>query len=235
MSHLTLETLARLIDEAPDPTEAGHLDICSECRDELEAMRADVAALHALPDPEPAAAQWLRLEQRLEHEGLVRSNRRGQPALLRMAAAIVIFIMGGASAALVLRAPNTEYLTANQPPAAVVSDPPVMLTLPVETAADNPVAQAAKQVATVPTPPRSAPRPARTAQEAATVLRSAESDYLAALTRFTELSGRVEEGDRSIAKGGAIIIERAGRRARLRECLFVNFAFAFGAGGGARQ
>jgi hypothetical protein len=37
--------------------------------------------------------------------------------------------------------------------------------------------------------------PARTAEEAASRLRTAESGYLAALERYAELSGRIEEGD----------------------------------------
>src|SRR5687767_6529287 len=112
MSHLTLETLARLIDDAPDPTETGHLDICPQCREELEAMRADVAVLHRLPDAEPSPAQWIRLEQRLQREGLMRQQRwQWQPAALRMAAAIVIFILGGISAALVMRPRDRQEIT----------------------------------------------------------------------------------------------------------------------------
>jgi hypothetical protein len=40
-----------------------------------------------------------------------------------------------------------------------------------------------------------ATQPARTPDEAAARLRTAESDYLAALARFAELSGRVDAGD----------------------------------------
>jgi hypothetical protein len=192
MSHLTLETLARLIDDAPDPTETGHLDICPQCRDELEALRADSAALHMLPDPEPSIAQWVRLESRLEREGLIRRNARWQPAALRMAAAIVIFVLGGVAATLVTR-PRVEYLTADPTPTSMVAQqPPLIMQEPAPTLTDNTVA--------APAPVRSVPvavavSPPRTPEEAATRLRTAENDYVAALARFAELSGRSEEGD----------------------------------------
>ncbi|HEY0303748.1 MAG TPA: hypothetical protein VGC44_02190 [Longimicrobiales bacterium] len=192
MSHLTLETLARLIDDAPDPTEAGHLDICQQCRDELEALRADAAALHSLPDPDPSIAQWIRLEQRLEREGLMRRTWRWQPAALRMAAAVVIFVLGGVSAALVMRPNDTQYLTQNETPARQVVERPTMVPNPSATLTTGP--------SVTPAPVEQAPalaalQPARTSEEAAARLRTAESDYLAALTRYTELSSRIDEGD----------------------------------------
>jgi hypothetical protein len=191
MSHLTLETLARLIDEAPDPTETGHLDICPQCRAELEALRADAAALHALPDAEPSIAQWVRLEQRLEREGLMRRNWRWQPIALRAAAAIVIFVLGGVAAALVMRPTDTQYLTATDTPARPVVEQPVTMPAPEVTLAGSELAPAPVTAA----PAVVAVQPARTPDEAAARLRTAESDYLAALARFAELSGRVDEGD----------------------------------------
>ena len=192
MSHLTLETLARLIDESPDPTEAGHLDICQHCRDELESLRADASALHALPDPDPSIAQWVRLEDRLEREGLMRRSWRWQPVALRMAAAIVIFVLGGVAAALVMRPSDTQYLTATEAPARQVVQQPVSMPAPEVTLAENAVAA---PVPVVSSPALAVQRPARTADEAAARLRTAESDYLAALARFAELSGRIDEGD----------------------------------------
>lgn len=192
MSHLTLETLARLIDDAPDPTETGHLDICQQCRDELEALRADAAALHTLPDPDPSIAQWIRLEQRLEREGLMRRTWRWQPAALRMAAAVVIFVLGGVSAALVMRPNDTQYLTQNDTPAQQVVERPALVPNPSATLTTGPSITPApvEQV-----PVTAALQPARTSEEAAARLRTAESDYLAALTRYTELSSRIDEGD----------------------------------------
>jgi hypothetical protein len=177
MSHLNLETLARLIDDTPDPTEAGHLDNCRRCRDELESMRADVAALNALPDVEPPIVQWVRLEQRLEHEGLMRRNWRWQPTVLRTAAAVVIFVLGGISAALLMRSEPRQYLTQADQPATGLVQQNASAVNPSATLAANPIISA------------------RTPEEAAARLRAAENDYLAALTRYTELAGRAGEGD----------------------------------------
>ena len=193
MSHLTLETLARLVDEAPDPTEAGHLDLCAHCRAELEALRADSAALSSLADPEPSLAQWLRLEDRLQREGLMRRGSRWQRPVLRMAAAIVIFLLGGIAATLVMRQQPARYLTKVDRPATSPLQSPALEANPTATLAAEPVAapqpapQAAQLAAVLPPP--------RTAEEAAERLRTAETNYLDALTRYTELSGRVEAGD----------------------------------------
>lgn len=189
MSHLTLETLARLVDDAPDPTEAGHLDICPPCREELEALRADAAALHALPDPDPSIAQWIRLEQRLEREGLMRRSWRWQPALLRLAAALVIFVLGAVSATLALRPRERPLMTANDAPLRTVTAQPETIYVPAATLAEN----------ALPAPERAAASmgavAARTPEEAMTRLRSVESDYMAALLRYSELSGRLDDGD----------------------------------------
>ncbi|MGQ0813845.1 MAG: hypothetical protein ACT4O1_05210 [Gemmatimonadota bacterium] len=114
MSHLTLETLARLVDESPDPTEAGHLDICETCRTELEGLRADAAALRMLPDPEPPIAAWITLEQRLGREGLMR-KRSWRAEILRIAAVFVIFVLGSIVGALVMRRQHVVVATAPAP------------------------------------------------------------------------------------------------------------------------
>ncbi|HEX6062674.1 MAG TPA: hypothetical protein VFZ04_00570 [Longimicrobiales bacterium] len=191
MSHLTLETLARLVDDAPDPTEAGHLDICPQCREELEALRADAAVLHALPDPDPSIAQWIRLEQRLEREGLMRRNWRWQPALLRLAAALVIFVLGAVAATLALRPRERQLMTANDAPLRTVTAQPETVYVPAATLAEN--ALPAMERAPAPTPVGAVA--ARTPEEAMARLRSVESDYMAALTRYSELSGRLDDGD----------------------------------------
>lgn len=95
MSHLNAETLARLVDEAPAALEAAHLAECEACSAELDAMRADVHALGSLGDIEPPAHAWDELHTRLATEGLLRSGqRRGMPALLRLAAALALFLTG---------------------------------------------------------------------------------------------------------------------------------------------
>src|SRR5690606_31389971 len=99
MSHLSRETLARLVDEPPTAAEAEHLESCAECRQELDEMIALTAALGDLPDllPPPADA-WPALAERLRREGLVRpvpKVRRLSFPILRAAAAVLIFIAGG--------------------------------------------------------------------------------------------------------------------------------------------
>lgn len=100
MSHLSLETLARLVDEAPDTGEKSHLDACAACREDLAALRADLAALQALPAIEPPRTQWETVELRLAAEGLLRRPRSRpslQSTLLRVAAAVAVFALGGAA------------------------------------------------------------------------------------------------------------------------------------------
>lgn len=78
MQHLTLEALARLVDEAPDAANAAHLAACGACRLELEALKDQSRALGALPDIEPAADTWPGLQARLRAEGLLQDD--GRPA-----------------------------------------------------------------------------------------------------------------------------------------------------------
>ena len=100
MSHLDLETLARLIDEPATAAEAAHLEACAECRSELDALRDDIAALKELPDllPPPPRA-WPALEARLRNEGLIREPARVHAggARFRLAASVALLILGGIS------------------------------------------------------------------------------------------------------------------------------------------
>ena len=188
MSHLTLETLARLVDEAPDPTENGHLDICEECRTELEALRADAAALRGLPDPHPPIAAWVALEQRLDREGLLRKTRWQQHAM-RIAAVLVVFVLGSVVGGMFMRPEVGPVATTQQQqltmPAAAVSQP-VSNDTP-----RSPAVMAAAPLAG----PRVAVRPAATAEEALARLRDAESAYLSALNRVSDFNGRADTTD----------------------------------------
>ena len=196
MSHLTLETLARLIDDAPDPTETGHLDICEQCRTELEALRADAAALRALPDPEPPIAAWLALDQRLKREGLVRP-RTWPTSLLRMAAVLAVFLVGSVVGAWLMTRQNVRYAATTAPGA---------VALPSQRVADNPAAFDTESVTVAPLPSavmttapavaaRTNVRPAVTPEEAVARLRDAERAYLAALGRYADMSGRSAASD----------------------------------------
>jgi hypothetical protein len=97
MSHMTLEALARLVDEAPDDAERAHLETCAGCRAELRELLEQREALAALPDLAPGPDQWPALRAQLKREGLIR--RRGLPmeAAGRTAAAILLFLAGGAA------------------------------------------------------------------------------------------------------------------------------------------
>ena len=190
MSHLTIETLARLVDEAPDPTENRHLDICEQCRSELEYLRADAAALKSLPDPEPPIAAWLALEQQLGREGLMRRTSWTTHAM-RLAAVLVIFVLGGVMGAMFMgqQAVAPVAVTQQAPeltmPAAAVSQPITN---------DTPRSPAVMTAAPV-AGPRIETRPAATAEEALVRLREAESAYLSALGRMSDFGGRAETTD----------------------------------------
>lgn len=101
MQHLTLETLARLVDEAPTPAERAHLESCAACRAELEALRTQTAALADLAPLAAPARAWPLLQARLQLEGLLRAAapaaRPGgrRAPLLRAAAYAGLFLAGG--------------------------------------------------------------------------------------------------------------------------------------------
>jgi hypothetical protein len=188
MSHLNLETLARLLDDAPDPTEAGHLDICEQCRTELEALRADAAALRQLPDPQPPIAAWVALEQRLEREGLLQRAAWWSHPAIRAAAVFVVFVLGSVVGGLVMRRQTVQVATS-----------PGIVTSPLQRVVQQPLlidsqpsGGAAVMVAT---PLMPTLRPAATPEEAATRLQEAERNYLSALTRYAEFNGRAESND----------------------------------------
>ena len=77
MGHLTLEALARLVSEAPTPEEERHLEACSACQSELEALQVQTESIGSLPDLRPPAGDWEALEAKLGSEGLIRSSAFG--------------------------------------------------------------------------------------------------------------------------------------------------------------
>jgi hypothetical protein len=167
MPHLSIETLARLVEETADSHEADHIDNCADCRSELEGMKADAAALAALPPIEPPLTQWQAIEQRLVAEGLLRGaarhwNRQRWMPLLQLAAALAIFVLGHYTAPLLNGRTATELNPANSRGIARTSGQPVA-------AANN--------------------------EQAIAAVREAEQAYLSALTRYAELAGRTETTD----------------------------------------
>lgn len=209
MSHLNLETLARLVDESPDPTEAGHLDICEQCRTELESLRADATALRNLPDPEPTIAAWLALEQRLKREGLLRRNT-WLAATLRTAAVLFIFVLGSVVGGLLMRQQSPQVATLT----------PRTTTLPVRTVAQPATQDTEATLVAEPTLAASAvaPRPAATAEEASARLREAERAYLSALTRYSEFTtGSADNTTEPVARLAALESIVATTRAALSQ------------------
>ena len=101
MEHLTHDTLARLVDERPNPEEREHLEACSRCAEEFRALRLQSDALGGLAALRPPSGDWESLEARLASEGLIRTQetfRRfgfaAAPAWMQAAAAVVIFFGG---------------------------------------------------------------------------------------------------------------------------------------------
>lgn len=124
MQHLNIEDLARLVEEEPRDEEAAHLAECGACREELAALAEQTAALADLPDLMPPASLWPALEARLESEALVRAtvpSRRS--AAWKVAAALALFVAGGATGALA-RGGLPSPAAKEGAPAALVQAPP---------------------------------------------------------------------------------------------------------------
>lgn len=97
MPHLTLEALARLVDEAPEAHEEMHLAGCEECQAELRALRDQTEALATLPALMPPPDAWPLLRHRMRGQGMIHDARprwRGATAT-RIAAALALFVAGG--------------------------------------------------------------------------------------------------------------------------------------------
>jgi len=113
MEHLSSEYLARLVDEAPTSEEATHLAACEVCTAELEGLRDQTRSLGSLPEIMPPVGDWTVLEAQLRSEGLVRDpsvfQRLGlaqTPQWMKAAAAIMLFLSGTGTGALVAGNPS---------------------------------------------------------------------------------------------------------------------------------
>lgn len=158
MPHITLEALARLVDERPEADEARHLLGCAVCRTELEALRQQRAACADLPDVEPAPESWPTLRRELLDEGLIRRPRRPLAApAWRAAASVALFVVGGLTG-FALRG---WALPQPEPAATAASVEPAELA---------------------------------SVEEAERWLQRTENDYLAALSRYSQLTD-TDEGD----------------------------------------
>jgi hypothetical protein len=220
MSHLSLETIGRLVDEAPQPDEKAHLEACAACRTELEDMRADLARLQSLPAIEPPPGEWQAIEARLDAEGLIRRpglRLSWRASALRAAAAIAIFLLGTLSGVAWVGGRSQPLLTAMPgdilPAARPSASAPAMSRPGVQNGArqaalgqspvrvDNPLAAALLQG-----------RMPDTREDAARFLGEAEMLYMDALRRMAELGAGSEPGDpyaRLAALEGIAAITRA--------------------------
>ncbi len=163
MPHLNPEDIARLVEEAPSPAEAGHLDRCAECTEALADLRRQTAALAALPPLDPPPGEWSRIEALLRAEGLVRGSTHGRFGFVATAArgwsaaaaVLVAFLVGGAG--------GFALRGAAAPPAnglpRVFATPPASSSTPV------------------------------TVEDAEGQVRIAEAQYLDALERYNQLLG----------------------------------------------
>ena len=101
MSHLTIESLARLVDEAATGTEESHLAACASCRATLEELRTQTTALAALPPLAPPAGAWESIGLRMQAaEQRAEKRRRLFTNVARIAAAILLFALGAGTHAL---------------------------------------------------------------------------------------------------------------------------------------
>ncbi|MDA1104478.1 MAG: hypothetical protein O2956_12890 [Gemmatimonadetes bacterium] len=108
MEHLSIEQLARLVDEEPTSAEADHLSGCVACSNEWEALREQTLGLGSLPDLVPPLGDWSVLEARLRSEGLVsdpglirRLGLAQTPAWMKAAAAVMLFLSGAGAGSMV--------------------------------------------------------------------------------------------------------------------------------------
>lgn len=178
MEHLSLEALARLVDETPFRSERRHLARCPDCSGELERLREQTEALGSLPDLRPAPGDWPALEARLEREGLLRGSNPADAVIrlidrrrgwMQAAAALVLFLAGGLSGAVLASAEwglqaGSEQVASGEMPASGVS--PAGLT------GEEPA----------------------TPEEAAEVVRLAEQQYRDAMLRYRALTRGPEAG-----------------------------------------
>ena len=221
MQHLSCEELARLVDEPPLPHEAAHVRDCLVCRRELDEMREQTAALGALADPELPPGAWASLEAALQAEGLISTAAparawggwtAGRP-LLRLAASLALFVLGGAAGAALWSARGERVaVTGTTQGDPVVVHPAGGMPLLASNPADvplTPVGGGERQEMTAPphTGARMAsmgsndggPRPVPA--ERASVLRAerelaeAEGAYVAALQRYAAIADPASGAD----------------------------------------
>jgi len=143
MGHLTIESLARLVSEAPSPEEETHLDECSACRLELGSLKEQTESMGSLPDLRPPAGDWVALEARLVSEGLIRSSGLARQAShwwssgwMQAAAALVLFLGGTALGSNVMASGGNNDLAQGGPPSDLELIPVSNQARPISNLAD---------------------------------------------------------------------------------------------------
>jgi hypothetical protein len=131
MEHLTIDTLARLVDEPARAEEADHLATCEVCASELASIMEQTESLRALPEILPPRGDWEVLAARLRSDGLMKDPSLLQklgfartPAWMPAAAAVVLFLGGTAFGTVLPRSTGEEDPTAGPAvaPAVTVED-----------------------------------------------------------------------------------------------------------------
>jgi hypothetical protein len=98
--HLTRERISALLDDPGNvPGELEHVAQCAECAREFEQMSRVRMALSALPDLQPPADEWDRIEARLDgrmgrNRGVFAPLRRAPAWPLQAAAVVALFAAG---------------------------------------------------------------------------------------------------------------------------------------------
>jgi hypothetical protein len=212
MPHLTVEELARLVDEPPLPHEAAHVRDCLVCRRELDELRAQTAALGSLADPQVPASGWAALEAALLDEGLMRTRppvvyggwTAGRP-WLRIAAAFALFLVGGAAGAGIWSRMHRAETVAVAPPTMLGSPETARHVASAAEVAPTPppvdegagVAEGGRSdvgfASTVETPAPRAKTPA--VRRAERELADAEAAYLVALQRYAAIADPASGAD----------------------------------------
>jgi hypothetical protein len=218
MQHLSCEELARLVDEPPLPHEAAHVRDCLVCRRELDEMREQTAALGALADPELPPGAWAGLEAALQAEGLISTAAPARAwkgwaterPLLRLAASLALFVLGGAAGAAIWsqRAGERVAVTDTMRGDPVVVHPSGGAPLLASGPADVPLAPVGggeRQELTAPSPSGArlasngaGPRPVPadpSVLRAERELAEAEGAYLAALQRYAAIADPASGAD----------------------------------------
>lgn len=96
MVHLSHETLSELLDGGPTPGAEEHLAGCPACQGELETMRGLRAELRELPELDPPAELWARIESQLPIAARRERSRLRWPGViaLQVAAMAAVFVIG---------------------------------------------------------------------------------------------------------------------------------------------